>query len=70
MGCYMIIINGKTAEEAWRTFSPYHNKFVPFRDATMGTCTYKCTIYDCLKGLEIAMGLGWYSYKDFDVQEY
>lgn len=63
----MIISLGKSADEAWRTFAPYQNKFVPFRDATMGTCTYKCTIHDCLKGLEIAMGLGWYNYKDFDV---
>ena len=67
MGCYMIINLKKSADDAWKIFTPYHAKFVPFRDATMGTCSYKCTIYDCLKGLEIAMSFNWYSYKDFDV---
>jgi cell division cycle 14 len=70
MGCFMIIYLKKQADEAWKVFAPYHNKFIPFRDATMGTCSYKCTVQDCLRGLEIAMRLGWYSYKNFDVQEY
>ena len=34
MGCFMIINLKKTAEEAWKVFAPYHNKFVPYRDAT------------------------------------
>ena len=70
MGCFMIIILKRSAEDAWKVFSPYHQKFAPFRDATMGTCSYKCTIKDCVKGLELAMRLGWYNYKTFDVQEY
>ena len=70
MGAFMIINLKKSAEEAWKVFAPYHTKFVPFRDATMGTCSYKCTVQDCLRGLEIGMRLGWYKYKDFDVQEY
>ena len=36
----------------------------------MGTCSYRCTINDCVKGLELAMRLGWYNYNKFDVQEY
>jgi len=43
---------------------------MPFRDATMGTCSYKCTIDHCLAGLQYAIALGWYDYKTFDVQEY
>ena len=70
MGCFMIINLKKTAEEAWKVFAPYHNKFVPYRDATMGTCSYKCTILDCLRGLEYAMKLNWYNYSTFNVQEY
>lgn len=66
----MIINLKKSAEEAWKVFAPYHTKFVPFRDATMGTCSYKCTVQDCLRGLELGMKLGWYNYKTFDVQEY
>jgi cell division cycle 14 len=70
MGCFMIINLKKTAEEAWKVFQPYHTKFVPYRDATMGTCSYKCTILDCLRGLEYGMKLGWYNYSTFNVQEY
>lgn len=70
MGCFMLINLRKTADDAWKLFAPYQSKFVAFRDATMGTCSYKCTIVDCLRGLEIAMRLNWYSYAKFDVQEY
>jgi len=67
MGCFMIIALKKSAEDSWKVFQPYHNKFAPFRDATMGTCNYKCTILDCLRGLEYGIKLGWYEYKTFDV---
>lgn len=43
MGAFMIIVLKKGAEEAWQVFAPYHKKFVPYRDATMGSCSYKCT---------------------------
>ena len=48
MGAFMVVILGKTAREAWDYFELYHNVFKPYRDATMGVCTYKCTVYDCL----------------------
>ena len=34
------------------------------------TCSYKCTILDCLRGLEYAIKLGWYNFNSFDVKEY
>jgi cell division cycle 14 len=58
MGAFMIIILGRSAADAWRVFTPYHNKFTPFRDATMGTCAYKCTIDHCLNGLDLAIKIG------------
>lgn len=36
----------------------------------MCACTYKCTILDCLRGLEYAIKLGWYDYKNFNLKEY
>ena len=63
----MIITQKKSSDEAWKVFNHYHAKFVPFRDATMGTCTYKCTIQDSLRGLEFAIKLGWYNYEAFNV---
>ena len=70
MGAFMIIILGMNAEEAWSMFDKYKGEFKPFRDATMGVSTYKCTIEDCLHGLYYAMKLGWYSYQDFSYKEY
>jgi cell division cycle 14 len=68
MGCFMMIVLKKSADDAWTLFKPYQTKFVPFRDATMGSCSYKCTVYHCLQGLQFAMALGWYNYTTFDVQ--
>jgi len=65
-----VIILNWTADEAWAWFKPYHNKFVPFWDASGGACTYNLHISEILHGLEIGIKLGWYSFKDFDVQEY
>ena len=70
MGCFMIIVLGYNAEEAWNAFEGYKEEFKPFRDATMGVSTYKCTIEDCLHGLYYAMKLGWYDHHNFNYKEY
>ena len=70
MGVFMIIVLGMNAEEAWNMFGTYKSEFKPFRDATMGVSTYKCTIEDCLQGLYYAMKLGWYNYQEFNYKEY
>ena len=45
--------------------------FKAFRDASYADeCTYQCTIYHCLKGLEFAVKLGWYSFRTFDDREF
>ncbi len=36
----------------------------------MGNCTYYCSVYDCLKGLELAIRFSWYSFNHFDVYQY
>lgn len=70
MGAFMIVVLRMSAEVAWEAFAPYHNTFRPFRDASYGDCTYNCTIFHCLKGLEIAISHGWYKFRDFDNKEY
>lgn len=70
MGAFMIIVLKKSAQEAFDVFEPYANQFEPFRDASLGVCTYKCTVLDCLQGLEYAINLGWYDYNSFDAKEY
>ena len=42
MGAYQIIMMGYSAE---RAFDPFKEiKFVPFRDASYGDCSYRCTV--------------------------
>lgn len=59
---------GRTPEQAFKPFR--HIKFMDFRDAGYGECSYKCTILDCLRGLSYAVKLGWFNYKTFDIKFY
>lgn len=70
MGCFMVIILKRSADEAWHYLRPYHKDLVPFRDSSGGPCTYKLSTYDVLTGLEKGIKLGWYDFKTFDVHEY
>ena len=70
MGAFMVVILRQPAEVAWEAFAPYQAGFRPFRDASYGDCTYNCSIFHCLKGLEIGVSLGWYNFREFDNKEY
>ena len=43
MGAYQVIVLHRSAAEAWKPFAS--EKFVDFRDALRGPCTYKCTVH-------------------------
>ena len=70
MGCFMIIVLGFKSERVWSIFKPFHPVLVPYRDASYGECYYACTVEHCWQGIEHAIRLGWYSFKDFDDREY
>ena len=70
MGAFLIVCCKSTAEEAWELFRPVHNSLVGFKDAGEEPSDYECSVYDCLKGLERAIGLGWYSFNKFDYKLY
>lgn len=70
MGAFMIIVLKQKAEDVWEAFAPYQAQFRPYRDASYGDCTYSCSIFQCLKGLEIAVEHGWYKFNEFDNKEY
>lgn len=66
---------GSTAEEAWEPFKSQeiHKHLVPFVDAGDAKVTLKSfelSVLDCLRGLERAIALGWYSFKTFDLEAY
>jgi cell division cycle 14 len=66
----MICCLGKSAQEAFDTFTPYHWLLRKYRDASKGACSYDCTVMHCLEGLEFAIKEGWYSIRKFNVKEY
>lgn len=70
MALFMVVILQRTPEEAYNTFTDYQSQFTAFRDASSGDCSYKMSILHCLKGVEKAIELNWYDFKNFDVQEY
>lgn len=69
MGAFQIIILGRSAQEAWQPFINLP-AFVDFRDASYGPCTYRCTILQCLRGLEKGIKLRWFDYRTFNVHDY
>jgi cell division cycle 14 len=69
IGAYQVIILGRKANEVIERFSDFP-KFLPFRDASEGECSYECTILDCLRGLERAIDLGWFAFDTFNCLEY
>lgn len=69
MGAYQVLVLNKSGVEAWEAFRSVP-EFPDFRDASFGACTYKCTVLHCLRGLEIAVKLGWFSLSSFDIARY
>lgn len=60
----------RSAEIAWEKFLPIEDDLKDFRDASMGPCTFKLKAFEVIKGLEIAISLGWYDFTNFDHLEY
>jgi cell division cycle 14 len=69
MGAFQILSLHRSAEEAWE---PFHSTpgIEGFVDAGFRTNDYRCTILDCLRGLEYATRLGWFSINSFNIKEY
>ena len=69
MGAFQILILHRSASESWYRFSRLP-EFLPFRDATDGISYHDCTILNCLKGIEKAIKLNWFSMDNFDIEFY
>ena len=65
---FQVIVLKRSAEKSFKKFSQFQLK--SFRDASMGPCTYDLKAFEIIKGLEIAIKLGWYDFKTFDHLEY
>lgn len=68
---FQVLIMGMQADEVWRNFTAkYRAPIVDFIEAGYKPTDYKCTILDCLRGLEFAVKLGWFSLGTFNIKEY
>ena len=68
---FQVIVLGLTADECWRDFSAKcKTPITPFIEAGYKPTDYKCTILDCLRGLEFAIKLGWFNLATFNIKEY
>jgi cell division cycle 14 len=69
MGAFQILSLHRSAEEAWEPFQSVPG-IEGFVDAGFRTNEYRCTVLDCLRGLEYATRLGWFSINSFNIKEY
>ena len=56
--------------QAYTILGSFHSQYVPFRDPSMGVCTFHVTVLDCLRAVYKAALLGWLDFDTFDLQEY
>ena len=48
IGCYVMIYHRKTPDDVFRCLMPaQHPPFLPFRDASFGTCSFNLTLQHC-----------------------
>ncbi|XP_077073697.1 dual specificity protein phosphatase CDC14B isoform X6 [Siphateles boraxobius] len=70
IGSYAVMHLQKTPEEAYSLLVSQNASYLPFRDASFGTCMYNLNILDCLLGIHKALQFGWLDFSQFNVEEY
>lgn len=68
---FLVIVRGVPAEEAFEPFQNVRPPLVPYRDATVGSeSSFDLTILDCLRGLETAIRLKFFSFAGFNARSF
>ncbi|XP_056629412.1 dual specificity protein phosphatase CDC14B isoform X3 [Triplophysa dalaica] len=70
IGSYAVMHLQKTPEEAYSLLLSQNASYLPFRDASFGTCMYNLNILDCLRAVHKALEFGWLDFSKFNVDEY
>ncbi|XP_051524477.1 dual specificity protein phosphatase CDC14C-like isoform X3 [Myxocyprinus asiaticus] len=70
IGSYAVLHLQKTPEEAYSLLVSQNASYLPFRDASFGTCMFNLNILDCLRAIHKALQFGWLDFSQFDVEEY
>lgn len=69
MGAFQLLVLGRSAEDAWTPFRGVAG-LEGFVDAGFRANEYRCSVLDCLRGLEYATRFGWFSLGSFNLKEY
>ncbi|XP_018530449.1 dual specificity protein phosphatase CDC14B isoform X1 [Lates calcarifer] len=70
IGSYAVMHLNMMPEEAYSLLVSRNSTYIPFRDASFGTCMYNLNILDCLRAVHKALQYGWLDFSNFDVEEY
>ncbi|XP_062273092.1 dual specificity protein phosphatase CDC14B isoform X7 [Scomber scombrus] len=70
IGSYAVMHLNMMPEEAYSLLMSRNATYIPFRDASFGTCMYNLNILDCLRAVHKALQYDWLDFSNFDVEEY
>ncbi|XP_061756023.1 dual specificity protein phosphatase CDC14B isoform X7 [Nerophis ophidion] len=70
IGSYAVMYLNMTPDEAYSLLVSKNCTYIPFRDASFGTCMYNLNILDCLRAVHKALQYGWLDFSNFDLEEY
>uniref|UniRef100_A0A8D2NRM0 CC14B phosphatase n=1 Tax=Zosterops lateralis melanops TaxID=1220523 RepID=A0A8D2NRM0_ZOSLA len=70
IGSYAIIYLRESPEDVYRLILSGSVSYLPFRDASFGTCSFHLTLLDCFHAINKALQYGFLDFSTFDVNEY
>ncbi|XP_074789162.1 dual specificity protein phosphatase CDC14B isoform X1 [Athene noctua] len=70
IGSYAIIYLRESPEDVYRLILAGSISYLPFRDASFGTCSFHLTLLDCFYAINKAFQYGFLDFNTFDVNEY
>ncbi|XP_062237683.1 dual specificity protein phosphatase CDC14B isoform X2 [Platichthys flesus] len=70
IGSYAVMHLNMMPEDAYSLLVARNSTYLPFRDASFGSCMYNLNILDCLRAVQKALQYGWLDFSNFDVEEY
>uniref|UniRef100_A0A8B9SYH1 Dual specificity protein phosphatase CDC14B n=1 Tax=Anas platyrhynchos TaxID=8839 RepID=A0A8B9SYH1_ANAPL len=70
IGSYAIIYLRESPEDVYRLVLAGSVSYLPFRDASFGTCSFHLTLLDCFHAISKALQCDFLNFDVFDVNEY
>jgi len=70
IGAYQVLYLKLSPPEAFNSVYKIARKAKPFRDASMGSCSYKCTVEHCIYAAYRALADGFLNFDTFNVHKY